>query len=131
MNNKCPCGSGVNYTECCERYISNINLPTSPEELMRSRYTAYSMAKIDYIAITMCGKAFQGFDVEESRSWARSVIWEKLQVLNSNLVNEIKGFVEFKAYFRENNQQCILHEKSEFHKINGKWFYVDGMIFDS
>ena len=54
---------------------------------------------------------------------------QKLEVLNSNLVSKFKGFVEFKAYFIEDNQQYILHEKSEFHCFDDRWYYVDGVIF--
>lgn len=130
MNKKCPCGSNKNYSDCCRLYISGIKLIDSPEQLMRSRYTAYSMANIDYIVNTMSGKALQDFVKEDSLIWAKSISWKKLEVLSTNLITVTKGFVEFKAYFIDSNQQCVLHENSEFCFYNGRWFYVDGIIFD-
>ena len=72
----------------------------------------------------------KGFDKEEAVNRAKRVIWQKLEVLNSELVNKFKGFVEFKAHFVENNKQCILHEKSEFSRFKDRWYYVDGVVFE-
>ncbi len=130
MNKICPCGSGKDYQDCCELYISGIKVPTSPEALMRSRYSAYTIANIEYIARTMCDNAIAGFDKEEAVNWAKRVIWQKLEVLNSGLSSKARGFVKFKAYFVENNQQYILHEKSEFRCFDGRWYYVDGVVFE-
>jgi uncharacterized protein YchJ len=41
---------------------------------------------------------------------------------------EKKAFVEFKAYYLEKLQPCIIHEKSEFRFEKGAWFYVSGEI---
>lgn len=128
-NTNCKCGSNKNYQDCCRIYISGAKLPDSPEQLMRSRYTAYSTSNIDYIAKTMCGKAIDGFNRQEAELWSKQVTWQKLEVISAKLVSKIKGFVEFKAYFIDDQQQLILHEISEFHYINGRWFYVDGAIF--
>ena len=46
----CPCGTTAAYAECCGRFIDgDENAPTA-ETLMRSRYTAYTMVRIDYFA---------------------------------------------------------------------------------
>jgi SEC-C motif-containing protein len=74
MSKKCPCSSGKIYQKCCELYISGVKLPALPEELMRSRYSAYTMANIDYIVKTMYGKALQGFIQKDAYNWAKSVI---------------------------------------------------------
>lgn len=60
----CPCKSGKRYADCCEPFITRINLPETPEQLMRSRYTAYSQANIDYIMGTMKGEASVRLSVE-------------------------------------------------------------------
>ncbi|MCX8514486.1 MAG: YchJ family metal-binding protein [Burkholderiales bacterium] len=125
----CKCGSNKDYKDCCGLYISGLKLPHLPEQLMRSRYTAYSVRNIDYIAKSMCGKAITGFNIKEAEIWAQQVIWQKLEIIATSLASKTKGFVEFKAYFTDNQQPHILHEISEFHFKNGKWFYVDGVIF--
>ncbi len=45
----CPCGSKVDYLGCCGQYIDYSTHPKTPEALMRSRFTAYSLADIAYI----------------------------------------------------------------------------------
>ncbi|PWY54975.1 hypothetical protein DGG96_14330 [Legionella qingyii] len=123
----CPCGSQNKYELCCGLYLEKKQQPETPEQLMRSRYTAYSMGKIDYIKNTMKGKALMGFNELEAEQWAKSVTWISLDVLNSNTPDPDKGFVEFAARYFEDNRVKIIHELSEFHKENGRWFYVSGV----
>ncbi|MBU6492427.1 MAG: hypothetical protein KGQ45_06600, partial [Burkholderiales bacterium] len=47
----CPCGGG-RYAECCGRFIDGGQVPASAEQLMRSRYTAYVLARGDYLRAT-------------------------------------------------------------------------------
>lgn len=127
-NTFCPCGSNKTYSECCELFISGKQLPSTPEALMRSRYTAYTQANIDYIANTMKDAASRGFNPASAREWASTVTWLSLQVLNASPVTNNKGFVEFIARYRLQNQEHTLHEISEFHLKNGRWYYVDGKL---
>jgi len=128
MDTLCKCGSNKNYLDCCGSYITNVKTPSTPEQLMRSRYTAYAVCDIDYIMNTMHGKPLEGFDVNTVTAWAKAIQWLKLEVLNTFLESEDKGFVEFRAHYSENDQHFVLHEISEFHRQNGKWFYVDGTL---
>lgn len=130
LTTKCNCDSNKDYQYCCGPYILGTKLPDSPEQLMRSRYTAYSSGNIGYIANSMCGKALHGFNMQEAKDWAKSVSWLRLEVLSVKLASKAKGFVEFKAYFIDNLQHCVLHENSEFQLIKGQWFYVDGVILN-
>lgn len=123
----CPCGSKLNAADCCTPYLQSAKLPLTPEALMRSRYTAYTQANIAYIQATMCKKAAEGFDAIEAHAWAKSVQWKQLTVIKSSQ-NGNHGQVEFKAYFEHQEMQQVLHEISQFERINGKWFYVDGEI---
>lgn len=127
MSVTCKCGSGRNYLACCGIYINGVKLPETPEQLMRSRYTAYATANIDYIVKTMQGKPLEGYDREQSLIWAQSIVWQKLAVLNSTMQKD-EGIVEFKAYYIDNGHEIILHEISEFERKNAQWYYVDGQI---
>ena len=49
---KCPCMSGKAYAECCEPVIKGTRKAATPEELMRSRYSAYAKAEIDHLAFS-------------------------------------------------------------------------------
>lgn len=122
----CPCGSQQTYERCCELFIEKKQSPHTPEQLMRSRYTAYSQANIDYIKNTMKGKQLIGFDELESKKWAQEVTWLSLKVINSYLETPEKGFVEFSVCLMEGNQLKTIHELSEFHLENNVWLYVDG-----
>lgn len=76
----CKCGNNKNYLECCGIYINGMKLPETPEQLMRSRYTAYTMANIEYIVKTMQGKPLRGFNAKEVALWSQNVVWQKLVV---------------------------------------------------
>ncbi len=121
----CPCGSNKKYSECCGTYIDDHKDAETPEKLMRSRYTAYTQANIDYIIKTMKGPALNHFDAESARKWAATVEWLGLEVLHT-ITNTTKGYVEFIAHFDERGEKNCIHELSEFRRINGRWYYVDG-----
>jgi len=121
----CPCGSEQAYKNCCEIFISGKELPKTPEQLMRSRYTAYTNANVDYIAETMRPPASNDFDKADSRQWAKSVKWKRLEVITAQN-NKERGQVEFIAHFTEKDETRKIHEVAEFHFIKDRWFYVDG-----
>lgn len=123
---KCPCDSQKNYLSCCEPFITGKQSPQTPEALMRSRYSAYTMANIDYIKDTMRGKALAGFQEQEARAWASRVKWIKLVVFKSVIESSSLGFVEFEASFVDGSQLKSIHENSEFIRDNGRWYYVGG-----
>ena len=51
QSNNCPCG-GANYASCCGRFIDGGELPDTAEQLMRSRYTAYTLRNDAYLKAT-------------------------------------------------------------------------------
>jgi SEC-C motif-containing protein len=122
----CPCCSNKPFESCCAPYLSGMIKAPTPEALMRSRYTAYSQANIDYIAHTMTGPAAEGFNPEDGRKWAKSIRWVKLEVLSSSL-NGDQGEVSFKAYYVKKNKPYILAERSLFRKIHGEWKYLSSL----
>ena len=128
----CPCGSGQRYRNCCAPFISGQLIPETPEQLMRSRYTAYTQANVDYIAATMKGPAAEGYDKPSARQWAKSLQWVCLKVLMAAEVpNEDVGFFEFIAVFRYRGAAEKMQERSEFRRINGQWYYWDGLRDES
>ena len=73
----------------------------------------------------MQAPASDRFDAESARQWAATVEWLGLEVIHSNIEKD-KGYVEFIARFNEHDKKNCIHEISEFHQINGQWYYVDG-----
>lgn len=121
----CPCNPSKKYKECCEPIHQNISLATTPEQLMRSRYSAFVLAKIDYLQKSHHSSTRPSLnEAFETEKWTKSVRWIKLEVLNAN-----DDTVTFKAYFIENGQQQIIQEKSKFVKENNYWTYLNGIHF--
>lgn len=127
MKPLCPCGSDKTYELCCDPFIAGKKKPLWPEELMRSRYTAYALGKLNYIMKTMKAPAAEGFDEKQARSEALVIKWLKLEVLASQ-TQGFTGTVEFKAYYLYKNQKHMMHEVSEFRLENEQWYYVDGKM---
>jgi SEC-C motif domain protein len=121
--NLCPCCSGRSFNLCCQPFLSRKLMPETPEQLMRSRYTAYTLADIPYIEKTQSGKAAENFNADEAKQWTEQVKWCGLSVLNSNL-NE----VEYVARYMIGNQLYLLQERSQFEKIGEQWFYISGAL---
>jgi SEC-C motif-containing protein len=124
-NNACPCGRGESIAACCGRFISGQEKPPGCEDLMRSRYTAFTQADVSYIRRTMKDKALQGFDAKTTKAWAESVQWLGLTVINV-VENGNKGSVEFCAKFSENNEPGQIHEVSQFYRAGDQWYYTGG-----
>lgn len=120
----CPCGTGKKYHMCCGLFISEKEAPTTPEELMRSRYTAYTEANIHYICLTMKSPAADNFDFKSAEAWAQKANWTGLKVIKTSH-DAHQGIVEFSAYYTLDDKNYELHEVSKFLNENGKWYYVD------
>lgn len=48
----CPCGSSRTYVECCQPFHEGQPV-TRPEDLVRSRYSAFVVERFDYVLDTM------------------------------------------------------------------------------
>lgn len=125
----CPCCSGKDFLGCCQPFLEG-DLPKTALQLMRSRYTAYSLGQIDYIQKTMFGSAAEGFDAAEAKQWAESIRWCGLTIIHSGkqVENTSEDSVEFIARYLVGSALHILHEKSQFEKKDGYWFYTSGCI---
>lgn len=129
MQNLCPCGSGLSFADCCESIISGRKDAITAQQLMRSRYTAFTKANVDYL---MCSHSAKTRPIKERKSiekWAKSVVWMGLTILDTQdgEANDEIGYVEFKALYLENGKPQQIHEKSLFRRENGKWVYVSGV----
>ncbi len=123
----CPCGSELPYEQCCGHYHEHYDAPTALA-LMRSRYSAFCLGKVDYIDRTMQGKAHVGFQAEETLAWAKSVYWLGLQIIDAfeHENNPNIAYVEFVARFMHKGTIQNIHELSEFKRSNHQWYYASG-----
>lgn len=124
----CPCGSQQLFSNCCEPFIKHKACPSTPEALMRSRYTAYTQSDIDYIFKTMTGKALKESDRDASQEWAGTCEWLGLEILDAPEPHDTEGFVEFIAHYKEKGHVMKLHERSRFIYEKDQWYYTDGIF---
>ncbi|MBT7608480.1 MAG: YchJ family protein [Bacteriovoracaceae bacterium] len=125
----CACGSGNQYKECCEKYITGIENAPTAELLMRSRYTAFTNGNIDYLFETHHESTQESLDRSEVEAWSRDSQWEGLTIKNieNGQTNDTSGSVEFIAEFRIGGVLQKHHENASFKKEeDGKWYFHDG-----
>lgn len=127
MTGPCICGSGKPFRQCCGRFLSGRQQPRTPEQLMRSRYAAYALGDHgDYLLRTWFPATAKGLTVESL--CRRSCDWTRLEILRKSLDGN-RGTVEFNAWFRrQGGEEEVLHEKSVFQRVNGRWLYVGGEV---
>jgi len=127
---QCPCGSGSNYNDCCEVFISGKSPAPTAEKLMRSRYSAYVKVECDYILSTTHPDNRADIDMEEMKSWAEGSDWKGLEILGTNKgqANDTGGRVEFVANYDVDGTPQKHHEVADFSKVDDNWVFVDGQI---
>lgn len=128
MTNLCPCGSGKSFGECCEPLVTGARAALTAEELMRSRYTAYTRAEIGYIHDTTHPDHRADFDEKGTREWAESSRWEGLEIvaIAGGGPADAEGRVEFIARYRDAGGRRTHHELAEFRKVDDAWYFTDG-----
>lgn len=94
---------------------------------MRSRYSAYALGDHGEYLLRTWFPATAG-DLTATALSRRSCDWVKLEVLSKSQ-NGDSGQVEFKAWYTaEHGGLEVLHEKSVFTRVAGRWFYIGGEI---
>jgi SEC-C motif-containing protein len=124
----CFCGKNLAYEDCCGVLHSGKRMAQTAEELMRSRYSAFALADVDYILRTYAPETRPNSERMEIKQWAASVMWLGLQVLSTQKgkQGDKDGRVKFKALYSEAGKIHEMIEDSFFRFEKGQWFYVDG-----
>jgi SEC-C motif domain protein len=110
----CPCGTGSSYDACCGPLLANVEQAVTPEQLMRSRYTAYVVGNADHLFRTWHPRT-RPDDIEPNPATR----WTGLEVLAAT-----DDTVEFVARWEGGE----MHETSRFEQRAGRWVYVDGAV---
>ena len=131
----CPCGSNSLFMACCQPFITKIsnkktpNTPSTPEQLMRSRFSAYAIKDGQYIFDTYAEKQRLEHSVDDIQSWADECLWLALVVHKA-----VDDIVDFSAYYVLQNTLCELREISTFcleqdpNTDKKQWRYIGGNI---
>lgn len=159
INQKCFCGANQSFSSCCQPFINQeVNQetnqpirPKTPEQLMRSRFSAYAVGKGQYIYDTYAKSSQASQSVKEINDWSKACTWIALQIHSINNGDVIppespEQFVEFSAFYITDGILCELRENSRFvlentalegtslkdnangEKTGWQWRYSDGDI---
>ncbi|MCP3429605.1 YchJ family protein [Opacimonas viscosa] len=123
MVDMCPCGSQQTYASCCYPFIKGKLPASSPEKLMRSRFTAYATGNFAYVLHTYAQAQQSELSLIDLAQDADLTEWLALDVLNAHAQQ-----VTFKAYYRFNKQLYMMHEISDFVLEQEEWRYTSGVI---
>ncbi len=121
----CPCGSGQELSGCCGRYLDGAEVAPTAEVLMRSRYTAYTLLREEYLLAT-----WHASTCPTQLGLAEDVPtkWLGLEIKRHEQRDDTHAIVEFVARYKVNGRARRLHEVSRFMREAGRWFYLDGDI---
>ena len=127
MSRPCPCQSKKTFDKCCEPFIEGKKLPETCEQLMRSRFSAYALAKVDYLLATTAEAKRNEENRQELLDYCHSVRCVNLKVLKAQGgAGDEQGLVHFHASLQVNGKRHLHSEKSTFAREGGRWVYVDG-----
>ena len=92
---------------------------------MRSRYSAFVLGLGDYLVHSWHPDHLGGLTADQlSHTDTR---WDGLEILAARGgPSDDTGMVEFKAWFKEEDERHCLHERSRFVRHQGRWVYADG-----
>jgi SEC-C motif-containing protein len=121
----CYCDSGLEFKVCCGKFLDKIEVPSTPEELMRSRYSAYKIKNIDYLVETTHPDYRKYYSRKSISNWANSVVFMKLMIKKAE-----GNRVQFIAVFKDEKGVLQEHREDSLFKIEGeRWYYLEGEDF--
>ena len=123
----CPCGGNKQYSECCARYLDGGVAAPDAEALMRSRYTAYTLLREDYLLATW-HRSTRPTSLELATEPRNK--WLGLEVMRHEQADQDHALVEFVARYKVGGRAHRMHEVSRFEREAGRWFYLDGDVGD-
>lgn len=125
---ECPCGGGGGeFAQCCQPIIGGQVRASSPEQLMRARYSAYATGAIDFLAQSNHSKTRGQFDSASAGRWSRESRWLGLTILSSESSTPDRAHVNFEARYEDHDGVAVMHrERSLFEREDGEWRFVSG-----
>jgi SEC-C motif-containing protein len=126
--NICPCGSTLAYEACCQAIIKGEKAAETAEQLMRSRYSAYVKAEIDYLLTSLHPDHRADFNEKTTRAWAEGAEWHGLEITGTagGGPDDAEGSVEFTVSYSEQGAKKDYRERATFSKKDGTWYLVGG-----
>ena len=125
----CPCGRldqrrrHIALADCCGRYLENFADCPAPdaEHLMRSRYTAFVLGRVEYLLATW-HPAYRPLEL----TLEPAIKWLGLEVKTHRILADDRSEVAFVARSALHGRATRLQENSRFLREDGRWFYLNG-----
>lgn len=130
----CPCGSSSTFENCCQPLLKKKKKALTAEQLLRSRYTAFTQGEVDYVLDTHHSRTKSEVKHEEIEEWSSGSTWHGLEVIRveGGQEQDSSGKIIFCARFKplktEDGSEPTVQEhweQSIFEKENGEWRFVD------
>lgn len=99
--------------------------PETAQELMRSRFEAFKKADAAWLLASWHPKTRPlELDLSDNPRW------RGLQIVDvvGGGVGDDSGIVEFRASYVGQTGIEVLHERSEFLRLDGRWLYLNGQV---
>ena len=126
MNNKtlCPCGSNKLFKDCCAMIIDDHSKALTAKQLMRSRYTAYTLPNNEYLKESWAPETRP----EELDVGDPAIQWLGLDIeeCEQGETEDTTGTVTFTARFLSSGHHCKLHQQSIFITRDNLWYSLVG-----
>lgn len=125
----CPCGSGSFLEACCGRFHEDHAAPDA-QHLMRSRYSAYVLGRVDYLVATTLPAQQSKLDREAMATWSAQATWLGLEVESAEVMGGTPEHarVTFVARWHDAQGEHSHRERSGFVQNAGRWYFIDPTV---
>jgi len=128
----CPCrlrAAPRTYSQCCAPQLEAGAPAQTAEALMRARYSAYALGKIDFLVDSLAPESRHDFDRKSVAHWSTQSQWLGLDILGAEAgqPGDSEGVVEFIAHFALDGEERAHRERSRFRfdSEEARWFFVE------
>lgn len=125
----CPCGSSLLLSACCMPRIQGKSNPTTAEDLLRARYTAFVTGDVDYILKSHHSRTSKDLSRDEVEQWSKNSEWMGLTIHKKEKgeASDSSGIIEFHVRYqaRDKKKPTDHYERSLFEKEGSEWKFVD------
>jgi SEC-C motif domain protein len=130
----CPCraqdAEPAPLSACCGPHVEGAKPAPTAEALMRSRYTAYVLGRIDYLENTLAPERRASFHRAAATDWSKKSQWLGLDIeaTEAGQPGDATGHVEFTAHYISEGLRLTHREKSlfRFDEADQRWYFVEG-----
>jgi SEC-C motif-containing protein len=119
---RCPCCSGLPFAECCQPILNGTPAQTA-EALVRSRYCAFAVKRLDHVESTHASEIRDDFNRAEAERLADECVWDSLRIHKATEAGDTAE-VEYVMQVRRDGNCITKAIKSTFRRENGQWYYV-------